>query len=99
MPHFLVHTIVSLPESDDAELAELRQAEVVRAHQLQRDGTLVALWREVGRVASYGIWRGNDVDDVRSQVASLPMHAYMTVTIAEVQQHPNALVPFPFGDC
>ena len=94
--HFLVHTVVTLPDGDDAGLAALRRDEVKRAHELQREVTLVALWREAGRLASYGIWRADDLDDSRARVASLPMHRYMTVTISELHQHPNALDPFPF---
>lgn len=89
---------MSLPENEDAGLAELRSAEVERAGVLQRDGTLVALWREAGRLASFGMWRGEDVEAVRSAVASLPMHRYMTVTITELHRHPNAIDPFPFED-
>jgi muconolactone D-isomerase len=96
--HFLVHTIVTLPDGDAAALAELRVAETVRAEQLQRDGSLVAIWREAGRLASFGIWRGNDPEFVRSLVASLPMYRYMTVSITELHRHPNSLHAFPFTD-
>lgn len=94
MRHFLVHTIADLPEGED--LTELREAEVRRSHELQRDGILVALWREVGRLASFGIWRGVDEDDVTAQVASLPLRRFMTVTIAEITEHPISLRPFAF---
>jgi muconolactone D-isomerase len=94
----LVHTVATLPEGDDPELAALRRAEVERAHELQSDGTLVALWREAGRLASFGIWRGTDVEHVRALVASLPLHRYMTVSITELHRHPNAISAFPFDD-
>ncbi len=91
-----MHTVATLPDVDDPELAALRRAEVERAHELQSDGTLVALWREAGRLASFGIWRGSDAEHVRSLVASLPLHRYMTVSITELHRHPNALMAFPF---
>lgn len=96
MRHFLVHTVVTLPEADASEIAALREKEVGRAHELQREGALVALWRESGRLASFGVWRGKDEDDVRAQLATLPFRRYMTVTITEVERHPNALHAFPF---
>lgn len=98
MRHFLVHTVVTLPEGDDPNLAALRCKEVERSHKLQRDGTLVALWREAGRLAAFGIWRGVDHEGVRAQIASLPLHRYMSVTITELHHHPNALDSFPFDD-
>ena len=98
MRHFLVHTVAALPEGDHPELEALRRGEVERAHELQRDGTVVALWREAGRLASFGIWRGVDAGDVRAQISSLPLHRYMTVTITELHRHPNSLDPFPFGE-
>jgi muconolactone D-isomerase len=96
--HFLVHTVATLPEGDDPELEALRRAEMARAHELQSDGTLVALWREAGRLASFGIWRGRDAEEVRALVASLPLHRYMAVTVTELHRHPNALASFPFGE-
>ncbi|MBX9718203.1 MAG: muconolactone Delta-isomerase family protein [Microbacteriaceae bacterium] len=98
MRHFLVHTTVALPDHDDPELAALRIAEVERAHQLQQDGVIVALWREAGRLASYGIWRGGSAEEVRAHIASLPMHRYMTLSITELHRHPNAVSAFPFAD-
>lgn len=96
MRHFLVHTVATLPEGEDPDLEALRRAEVERAHELQLDGTLVALWREAGRLASWGIWRGDDADHVSTLVASLPLHRYMTVSVTELHRHPNAIDPFPF---
>ena len=96
MRYFLVHTVVTLPAHKADEIAPLRAEEVARAHDLQREGTLVALWREAGRLASFGVWRGSDEEDVRAQLATLPMRGYMNVTITELESHPNALHAFPF---
>ena len=89
-----MHTVAELPEGED--LTALREAEVRRSHELQRAGILVALWREAGRLASFGIWRGEDEDDVTAQVGSLPLRRYMTMTIAEITEHPISLRPFAF---
>lgn len=93
-----MHTIASLPSVETPELDALRGAEVNLARELQREGTLVALWRESGRLASFGIWRGSDADDVHSQVATLPLFHYMTVTVTEIERHPNAHGSFPFNE-
>ena len=97
MPYFLVHAVTCLPHTEESELQTLRIAEAEQADELQRAGALVALWREAGRLAAYGIWCGDDEDNVRALVATLPLYQYMTISVAELHPHPNARHPFPFG--
>ena len=97
MPYFLVHTVVTIPEGEsDRELVWLRAAEVSRAQELQDTGILAALWREAGRLASYGLWHVSDATQLRQLVATLPMYRYMTVELIELEPHPNAVGTFPF---
>lgn len=96
MRHFLVHTVVTLPEGETVEIAALREQEISRSHDLQRAGVLITLWRESGRLASFGLWRGEDEDDVRARIDTLPFRRHMSVSVREVEAHPNALHAFPF---
>jgi muconolactone D-isomerase len=94
----MVRTIVTLPTDETSELAQLREAERARADALQREGTLVVIWRDAEQLASFGIWRGEDKERVRSEIVGLPMYRYMDVTITEIERHPNAIDSYPFGD-
>ncbi|MER3388688.1 MAG: muconolactone Delta-isomerase family protein [Microcella sp.] len=98
MRHFLVHTTVTPPQLDDDAMDALREQEIARAQELQRAGVLVVLWRESGRLASFGLWRGRDEGEVRDHLDTLPFRRYMSVELTEVERHPNALQPFPFDD-
>lgn len=97
MPFFLVHTVVTLPSTElHPELERRRQEEVVRAHELQESGDLVALWRESGRLASFGIWSAAGRAELDALLASLPMRRHMQVEVTAIEPHPNAVRAFPF---
>lgn len=95
---FLAHIRVAPPDWSAEDLNALREKEKAVAQALQREGVLVALWREAGQLGSYSIWKGEDLDDVCRHFARLPFHPYMAGDFAEITRHPNALAAFPFTD-
>jgi muconolactone delta-isomerase len=97
MAFFLVHTAVTPPDWNQGELDALQDKERLVADELQQNGVLVALWRETGQLAAYGIWHGHDRQAVEASVALLPFRGFMTVEITELSNHPYAVNSFPFG--
>lgn len=95
MTFFLVHTLVTPPEWDDSELDALREKEKAVAHGLQEQGTLVALWREVGKLAAFSVWQSDNLEKLQENLALLPFYQFMEFEVAEISPHPNSLHPFP----
>jgi len=91
---FPVHICVPLPPDMPAHIADqLRLEEQQAAHRLQRDGTLVHLWRVVGRQENYSVYEAADGDRLHAALTSLPLYPWMTVTVTPLAQHPNAYAP------
>jgi muconolactone D-isomerase len=90
-PEFIVEITTTVPEgTDPAEVAACRAAEAIRAKELTSSGNLVRLWRPVGELRSIGLWRAEDEADLREHVLdTLPLRAWMELTITAVQPHPN----------
>jgi muconolactone D-isomerase len=97
MAFFLVHTVVTPPDWSESELDALRDKERVVAQGLQQDGAILALWRETGQLAAYGIWQGDTREAVEASVGLLPFRRFMSVKIVELSRHPYAVGSFPFG--
>ena len=92
--NFLVHTVVPQPE-ELRGLDNLKIRERSRAHDLQRIGTLRFLWREKGRLASFGLWTAESEELVWRDLMSLPAFPFMEASVSEIEPHPNALHQFP----
>jgi muconolactone D-isomerase len=97
---FLVEVTTTVPESvTDAEIAEARAAEAVRARELAATGHLVRLWRPVGEMRSIGIWGAEDERDLRETVlGTLPLWPWMQATVTPLEPHPNDPGPTTQGD-
>ncbi|MES4892570.1 muconolactone Delta-isomerase family protein [Streptomyces sp. NPDC096012] len=91
MREFLVEITTSPPEgTSEAEVAERRAAEAVRARELAATGRLARLWRPVGESRSIGIWRAEDEDDLHGNVlGTLPLRPWMNLTVTPLEPHPN----------
>jgi len=91
MREFLVEITTSVPESTSQdEVDRRRAAEAVRARELAATGNLVRLWRPVGELRSIGVWRATDEDELHDKVlGTLPLRAWMTVTVTPLESHPN----------
>jgi muconolactone D-isomerase len=96
---FLVHMKVGEIETGPETETALRQQEAARARELSAAGILVRLWRVPGRRENWGIWNAQDADQLHSALASLPMFAYLAITVHPLASHPNdprgeeALIP------
>lgn len=91
MREFLVEITTTIPDgTDQAEVAQRRAAEAVRAKELAATGHLFRLWRPVGEKRSIGVWRADDEADLRANVlGTLPLHGWMSFIITALEPHPN----------
>jgi muconolactone D-isomerase len=89
---FHVAIEVRLPHDLDPDrLAELRAAERVRSLELQQAGTILGIWRVVGRVASIGLWEVPDHETLHEALASLPLFPFFDVEVTPLARHPNSV--------
>jgi muconolactone D-isomerase len=90
---YLTDLVTTVPEgTSPVKVDELRAAEAVRAAELTKGGHLVRLWRlplEPGEWRSIGLFRAADEAELRQVLDSLPLHAWMKVTITPLNPHPN----------
>jgi len=89
---YLADLVTTVPEgTSPAKVDELRAAEAVRA-DLAKAGHLVRLWRPPlgpGEWRSIGLFRAADEAELHENLASLPLHIWMKVTITPLTPHPN----------
>ena len=89
---YLADLVTTVPEgTSPAKVDELRATEAVRAADLAKAGHLVRLWRPPlgpGEWRSIGLFRRRR-DRASQNLASLPLHIWMKVTITPLNPHPN----------
>jgi muconolactone D-isomerase len=86
---FLVHFRTALPEAmTDDERQALRQAERRRGTELARSGVVQRIWRLPGRSAGVAVYDVADATELHDVLSSLPMFAWMDVTVEALAQHP-----------
>ena len=73
------------PETVDATTR--RQAD--RARDLARQGRLERLWTLPGHGRALGLWRARDPAGMNAILASLPLHAWMSVQTTPLTPHPS----------
>ena len=89
---FLAQMEVSVPHDvDPADLAKVKDAERERAQEIQRSGRWPHLWRVAGRYANVSVFDVESVDEVHELISSLPMFAFMDITITPQATHPSSL--------
>jgi muconolactone D-isomerase len=90
---FLTTLITNVPDgTSDATVDETRSREAIRAAQLAEQGYLLRLWRppvEPGEWRTLGLWRAESESELRSILATLPLHIWMTVEVTPLNPHPN----------
>jgi muconolactone D-isomerase len=91
MREFLVEITTTVPEGTGQEEVDRRRAaEAGRARELAATGNLVRLWRPVGEMRSYGIWRAAGEAELYEKVlGTLPLSPWMTFTVTPLESHPN----------
>jgi muconolactone D-isomerase len=86
---FMLRIEVSLPpEMPQADKDKLRERENARALELIAEGTLVRIWRIVGRVANFSLWQENTLEALHDKVGSMPMFPYMKIDVTPLINHP-----------
>jgi muconolactone D-isomerase len=90
---FLTDLVTTVPDgTSPAKVDELRTAEAVRAAELFKKGHLLHLWCPPlgpGEWRSIGLFRAADEGEPREVLASLPLYAWMKVTITQLNPHLN----------
>jgi muconolactone D-isomerase len=86
---FMLRIDVSIPpEMPQAEKDRLRERENARAGELINEGTMVRIWRIVGRVANFSLWDAPTLETLHDKVGSLPMFPYMKIDVVPLISHP-----------
>lgn len=86
---FMLRIDVSIPpEMPQADKDKLRERENARAMELIGEGTLVRIWRIVGRVANFSLWEAPTLEALHERVSSLPMFPYMKIEVTPLINHP-----------
>ena len=76
------------PEMPQPDKDRLRERENARALELINEGTLVRIWRIVGRVANFSLWEAPTLEALHEKVGSLPMFQYMKIDVTPLINHP-----------
>ena len=80
------------PDMPQAEKDALRERENSRAEALIGQGTLVRIWRVVGRLANFSVWHAESLEVLHETISSLPMFPYMKVDVTPLVDHPMTQV-------
>ncbi len=90
---FLANMVTKVPEgTPESEVDDTKEREAIRAAELAAQGHLLRLWRPpllVGEWRTLGLWRADDEKQLQDILASLPLHAWMTVEVTPLVPHPN----------
>ncbi|MBT2520009.1 muconolactone Delta-isomerase family protein [Arthrobacter sp. ISL-28] len=90
---FLTTLITNVPDGTPEETVDdTRSREAIRAAQLAEQGYLLRLWKppvEPGEWRTLGLWRAENESELRSILATLPLHVWMTVEVTPLTPHPN----------
>ena len=99
---FMVRIKVELPgEMDPAKVKALGDAEADRAIELIKAGKMRKVWRIIGERANFSIWEADTLEEFHADIASLPLHPWMTVEVTPMIEHPatktyeERVGPFP----
>ena len=87
---FLTTFALAVPAGTPAETVDataLREAE--RTQQLALQGHLRRLWRLPGDGRALGLWRAQDIAQMHTILASLPMDAWLDVQSTPLSPHPS----------
>jgi muconolactone D-isomerase len=86
---FMLRIDVSIPpEMPQADKDKLRERENARAMELINEGSMVRIWRIVGRIANFSLWEAPTLEALHEKVSSLPMFPYMKVDVTPLINHP-----------
>jgi muconolactone D-isomerase len=76
---------------DPARCEQLKSDEKARAQELQHTGKWPHHWRVAGRYANISVLDVTDHDELHAILASLPLLAFMEVTVTPLARHLSAI--------
>ncbi|MBR0800377.1 muconolactone Delta-isomerase [Bradyrhizobium jicamae] len=89
---FHVEMDVRIPYSLSAEEVDaLKQAERVRAMELQRSGAWRHLWRVAGRYANVSIFDVSGPPELHDILSRLPLFPFMEIRVTPLCRHPSSI--------
>jgi muconolactone D-isomerase len=90
---FLADMKTYVPDGTPAEEVDATKArEATRARQLAAQGHLLRLWKpsvKPGEWRTIGLWRADSENELRTLLATLPLHAWMKVDVTPLAPHAN----------
>lgn len=76
---------------DPAEFERLKAEEKARAHELQRSGEWVHLWRIAGQYSNFSVFDVESHDELHAILSTLPLFPFMEISVTPLARHPSAL--------
>ncbi len=98
---FLITFTITVPPGTPADtVADMKEREARRAHELADQGHLVRLWRLEEATTTWrslGVWRAHDAAEMQTLLESLPMHGWIEADTSPLAPHPSdpALIKQP----
>jgi muconolactone D-isomerase len=90
---FLADMVTQVPDgTSESEVDETKEREAIRAAELAAQGHLLRLWKppvQPGEWRTLGLWRADDEKQLKEILATLPLHAWMSVGVTPLVPHPN----------
>ena len=90
---YLVTMTTHVPDGTPPEsVDDVRDREAAHSRQLAAQGHLLRLWRpplQPGEWRSIGLFSADDDEQLRSVLASMPLHIWRTDEILPLSPHPN----------
>ncbi|MGW4523740.1 muconolactone Delta-isomerase family protein [Amycolatopsis sp. NPDC004378] len=90
---FLVDMVTTVPPGTPEEtVADTRRREAARSKELAAQGHILRLWKPPeapGEWHTIGLFAAADDGELRAVLESMPLHAWMAVTVTPVKPHPS----------
>ncbi|GAA4284916.1 muconolactone Delta-isomerase [Brevibacterium daeguense] len=79
------------PHLSAAQIADFQAREKEYSGNLQREGTIVGIWRIVGEYANHCLFDVPDNDTLHEVLSGFPMFPYMKIKVTPLAKHPNSI--------
>jgi muconolactone delta-isomerase len=90
---FLVEFEIDVPAATpETEVKDRERAEAVAATKLVDEGHLLRVWKRplaAGETNVLGLYRAESESELEGLLRALPLYEWMTVTVTELERHPN----------
>jgi muconolactone D-isomerase len=86
---FLLNIRTQLPgEWSPEQRADMLQREFTAGVKLMEQRVILRMLRVVGQLANFSVWQTATLEDLHAVLQSLPLFAFMTITVIPVIKHP-----------